>query len=193
MERKLTSQEVNIINPYWKRSISHAFFAWLFLVLISQFSIKLTFSPIPITLQSFGIFVLILCMGRTKSIYAILLYLASACLGFPVFPGGVSDAWWILDTTAGYLLGFIAAAWISGTLLERKEPSFIWSLFSLSWGLACILFLGATWLAFSIGIQDAFYFGIVPILPGGLLKLIAAAALTNPIKRIYGCSHLSRR
>jgi biotin transporter BioY len=88
-----------------------------------------------------------------------------------------------------FWLGFIAAAWVSGTLLERKEPSFIWSLFSLSWGLVCILLLGATWLAFFIGIQDAIYFGIVTILPGGILKLIAAASL-SPIERIYACSHL---
>ncbi|WP_068466841.1 biotin transporter BioY [Candidatus Protochlamydia phocaeensis] len=147
----------------------------LFLAAISPLSIELPHTPIPVTLQVFAIFLLILLQPLKQAVCSVLLYLMLATLGFPVLSGGKADAVWYLHASGGYLLGFVCAAYVSGSLLAYKKPSKIgWKIISLTAGFACILILGATWLGYFVGFDQAFAKGVQPFWLGGCLKMIAA-------------------
>ena len=89
-----------------------------FLIACSKISIPA--QPIPYTFQELGIFLLAMTQGGKKAGFATLLYLIWATVGMPVLAYG-SDPLWILGPRAGYLLAFPLAAFVVGTLLEKKE------------------------------------------------------------------------
>jgi biotin transport system substrate-specific component len=151
------------------------FLGALFLALISQVAIYLPGTPIPITLQVFGVFLLILMQGRNQSTLSILFYLLLATCGLPVLAGGKANAWWMLKPNGGYLFGFVAAAWVSGFLLERVvKPSWLWVIFSLTCGQLLILGIGAGWLIYFVGFSKALEIGVKPFWMGGFIKMAAA-------------------
>jgi biotin transport system substrate-specific component len=155
----------------------------VFLGLMSQFSVMLPFTPIPITLQTFALFMLIIAQGQRKASYSVILYLVQASVGLPVLYGGIANPAWMLFPTAGYLIGFLACTIVAGYLLEKKEnPGVLWTLFSLTCGQVALYTLGTAYLSYFVGVNQAFALGVAPFLVGAIVKLSAAACSVKPIQ-----------
>ena len=100
--------------------------------------------------------------------------------GLPVFAGGQAGLTHALGPTAGYLFGFIAAAYWVGLLAERGlERSIRTSILPFLAGTLVIYFFGAGWLALQFGLEKALTLGVIPFLVGDAIKL-ALAALCLP-------------
>ena len=163
-------------------NIFHVVLGSVFLALISQVAVYLPYTPVPISMQTFGVLMLVLVQGKTKSIASISLYLVQATAGLPVLAGGEVNPAWFLAPRAGYLVGFLACAWLSGTMLERRaNPSFLWILLSLTCGHIVTLALGMAWLSTFVGWNNSFATGVLPFIPGTILKTLAATCASKPI------------
>ena len=157
----------------------------VFLALMAQIAIPLPFTPVPITLQTLGVALIAIFLGPVKGPLAVLAYLFQATIGLPVLAGGVSNPLWMTSPTAGYLAGFLAASYFVSLLLEdakrRKYP--LWKIWITLWANeGLILMMGLLWLAFFLGFEKAFHMGVVPFLPGAVLKVTMAAASYRPIE-----------
>jgi biotin transport system substrate-specific component len=117
------------------------------------------------------------------------LYIAEGACGFPIFAGGTSGLSVMTGMTAGYLVGFIVAAYVIGLLAETGlERSLKTSIIPFLAGTVIIYIFGASWLAIVLGsLSKALSLGVLPFLIGDTIKLIAAALvlpgawkLTNP-------------
>ncbi|CDR33782.1 biotin transporter BioY [Criblamydia sequanensis] len=149
----------------------------LFLALLSQVSFPIPFNPVPVTLQTFGIYCLIITLGQKRSANAILAYLFEASCGFPVLKGGLSNPLWFVGPTAGYLVGFFLCAVIAGWVYERsKKESFIHTILCLCLGEMIILGSGSLFLSLFFGLKNVFAMAIQPFLFGATLKILAAAS-----------------
>lgn len=146
-----------------------------FLALLSQVAIPLPFTPVPLTLQTWGVFLLTGFLGSKRSIYSVLAYLLQACCGLPVLAGCVANPLWFIEPKAGFLFSFIAAAFLVGKLLQKRKPTFFLFLLSFTAGQLLISGIGMLWLSWTFGLSKAFYFGVVPFLSGAVIKIIAAA------------------
>lgn len=150
--------------------------ASILLALVSQISIPLPFSPVPLSLQTLGIFLIALTLGSKKGTAAVLTYLAQGTMGLPVFAGGLINPLWYMGPRAGYLVGFAIAAWLIGRLCEqKKERSLIQTILILTMGEAAILIPGVVWLSLFVGMPNAVGLGAVPFLPGDFIKIIVSA------------------
>lgn len=148
--------------------------------LLAQLRMPLPFTPVPLTGQTFAVLLVGAALGARRGLASLALYALSGALGLPVFSGGASGAAYAFGPTGGYLLGFIAAACVTGLLAERGlERNFRTSLLPFLAGTVIIYALGAVWLAFYVGPAAAIAKGVLPFLPGDLLKLLLAA-LTLP-------------
>ncbi len=148
----------------------------IFLAILSQLSIPLPLTPIPLTLQTLGVFLLGGMLGSRRAAYSVIGYLAQGCIGLPVFAGGLANPLWMLDSKAGFLLSFIGAAFLIGKMLEaRTTPSFLYTLGALALGQLAIFTIGMGWLSLYVGLPKAFLFGVLPFLSGAALKITAAA------------------
>lgn len=152
----------------------------LLVALLAQVRIPLPFTPVPLTGQTFGVLLVGAALGSKRGFAALGLYTGLGLVGAPVFAGGASGLGYALGPTGGYLFGFILSAYIIGLLAERGlERDIRTSLLPFAVGTVIIYVLGAGGLAFYVGPQAAIAKGVLPFLPGDLLKLVLAA-LTLP-------------
>ena len=90
----------------------------LILWMTAQIRINLFFTPVPITGQTFGVLILAAAYGSRLGMTTILAYLFVGIAGLPVFAGASSGWSYFSGVTAGYLVGFAAAAYVVGYLSE---------------------------------------------------------------------------
>jgi biotin transport system substrate-specific component len=152
----------------------------LFVAALSQVKIPLPFTPVPLTGQTFAVLLVGAALGAKRGLGSIGLYLLLGACGLPFFAGGASGLSYLSGPTLGYLVGFVAAAALTGFLadrgLDRKVST---ALLAFLAGQAVIYLFGLAWLTVLLGFQQAVLVGLVPFLLGDALK-IGAAALALP-------------
>ncbi len=146
------------------------------LALSAQVVIVLPFSPVPISGQTFAVLLLGAVLGRWRGCAAVITYLLQGAAGLPVFAGGLAGPAVIAGPTGGYLLGFIAAAWLVGMMAEHGWGRTTWSaLMMMAAGTVVIYVVGVPWLTHYLPLDSVLAAGLLPFLPGDVLKLVLAA------------------
>ena len=156
----------------------------LLLIACAQVRILLPFTPVPITGQTLGVLLAGALLGSRYGAAVVAAYVAQGLIGLPVFAGWKGGIAALLGPTGGYILGFIPAAFLVGWLLERgwhKKLSITFAAFLI--GNATIYAFGLPWLTFFVGWQQVLQMGLLPFLPGDLLKLIVAVSVTRSLSR----------
>ncbi len=100
----------------WTRAAVNtaAVLAWAYVIAISsQVRLTLPFSPVPITAQTLFVLLGGALLGTRRSVLSVATYLIGGAVGLPFFAGGA-----LAGPTGGYLVGFIAASYVVGTLVE---------------------------------------------------------------------------
>ncbi|MCS6802705.1 MAG: biotin transporter BioY [Chloroflexota bacterium] len=160
--------------------------AVLFSVLIAiSAQVSFEIGPVPITLQTLMVLLTGALLGSRLGALAVALYLAEGLAGLPVFAGG-NSAWsvartggpYILGSTAGYLVGFVAAAFLVGWLAERGwTRTVLLTALAMVLGNLVIYALGLLNLARFVPPPTLFAVGLLPFLPGDAIKIAVAVAL----------------
>lgn len=155
---------------------SQVVFGSFFLAALAQVSIPLY--PVPMSLQTLGIFLLAIGQGGRKACYSTLLYLALAAFGLPVLAGGVSNSLWVTFPSAGFLIGFPIASYVIGKMANaKKNPSPLWLIGSILVGQTIIYTLGVAGLTRILSFEQSLMVGLVPFLPLAGVKLLIASGL----------------
>ena len=140
-----------------------------FLSIMSQVLIPLPYTPVPISLGTFGVTLMALLYGRKLGTATILSYVAAGSLGAPTSAGGKAGS--LFSPTGGYILGYIIAVVILGYLADKGvTKSYVKTILSLLLSSAIILTLGALVLSLFMPGKNAFMIGVLPFLPGDALK-----------------------
>jgi biotin transport system substrate-specific component len=161
----------------WLRDLLMIVSGSLLIAFLAQVRIPLPFTPVPLTGQTFGVLLVGAALGARRGVASLSLYTAMGLIGLPVFTGWSSGFSHLLGPTGGYLLGFIAAAWLVGRLAERGlERNLRTSFVPFLVGTFVIYLFGVSWLAVLLGsLSQALLTGLLPFLIGEAIKLIAAA------------------
>lgn len=148
----------------------------LFVSLCAQVAVYLPFSPVPVTGQTFGVLVVGALLGSRLGAAALLLYLAEGAVGLPVFsPGPTWGLARLLSPSGGYLLGFVASAWLVGRLGEAGWHRRLGTaVLSLLLGSVAIYVGGLVGLAIYFPLDKAVAVGVLPFLVGDALKVLVA-------------------
>lgn len=135
------------------------------------------FSPVPISLQTMFVLLAGLILGPKAGAFAMLLYLAAGCLGLPVFTGGKAGLAAFLGPTGGFLIGFVPSAVLCGFAKSTPVKPYRVLLLYCAAATAVTLALGAAQLAVLLKISagKALAVGVIPFLPGAVLKCFGAA------------------
>jgi biotin transport system substrate-specific component len=154
----------------------------LLTALLAQVEIRLPFSPVPLTGQTFAVLLSGAVLGSRRAFASQAFYLAAGAAGMPVFAGGASTLFHLLGPTGGYLWSFPFAAALTGWLVERGTSRQAWKLaLTLFLSDALILVSGALWLSgfFRVPFRHAALLGFYPFLIGDVLK-VSLVGLTLP-------------
>jgi len=131
---------------------------------------------VPITGQTFAVLLSGAVLGARRGFAAQLLYLAEGAAGLPVFAGGAAGAAVLLGPTGGYLLAFPFAAALTGALAAQGwDRRFVTTAAAMLLGSAVIFALGLALLSRFIPSGRLLAAGLLPFLPGDLIKATLAA------------------
>jgi biotin transport system substrate-specific component len=163
--------------------------ASLFVALCARITVPLPFTPVPLTLQNFGVLLVGLALGPRRALAALVLYLAEGLVGMPVFnptgPGGIAQ---LLGPTGGFLLAYPFAAAIAGWVFESKQEKKTFTRAATACVLAEIfLFVcGLSWLAvLTHSVALAIRFGFYWFVFAEVIKIMSAAALASGWQRFH--------
>lgn len=149
--------------------------------------VQIPFWPVPFTMQTFAVLVVGMAYGRNLALGTVLVYLAEGAVGLPVFASGGGLAYFATAASAGYLIGFVPAAALVGFLAARGwDRSVPATLAAMALGTAVIFLFGVLGLLRYMTLVDALASGVLPYLPGAVLKIALAAALLPPVWRLLG-------
>ncbi len=149
------------------------------IALLAQVSIPMI--PVPITGQTLAVTIVGFALGRNAGVAAVLLYLFEGAIGLPVFANGAGGYMIFAGPTGGYLYGFVASAFILGYFSDKGILNSYWKSFAVAVIASAATFaFGLCHLSFFVPEGTVFEYGLIPFIPGGLIKAALASVLVIP-------------
>jgi len=168
-----------------KKMILCALFAAL-TAACSMISIPLPITPVPINLATLSVFLAGGLLGSKGGAISQLVYVFLGAIGLPVFHSFTGGLGILTGPTGGYLIGYVAAAWLIGFLIEKLGHGFYKNIISMISGLAVCYALGTLWFMYitSTGLVAALMLCVVPFLIGDAIKIIAGSILVKKLHKL---------
>ena len=145
----------------------------------AQARFYLPFTPVPVTGQVFAVLLCGALLGPAYGALSQLLYVALGAAGIPWFALGP------IGPTGGYIVGFVLAPAIIGSLARRGAGGFTRSLLAMLAGVAAIYSLGVIQFALFThrGIADSARLAALPFVPFDALKALFASLAARALSR----------
>ncbi|WP_296664784.1 biotin transporter BioY [Demequina sp.] len=164
---------------------------------------------VPITLQTFAIVLTGLVLGPWRALAAVSLYLVLGLAGAPIFANGAAGLAVLTGPTGGYLIGFVAAAVVLGFIAQALAHRGVLARRGVAAGaliaaglvsIPVVYAFGVPWLAWRTGMPimpvgctgltdpdcvSAVTVGVVPFIPGDIVKVVLAGIVAATIHRAY--------
>jgi biotin transport system substrate-specific component len=171
---------------HWVEQAVIVISASLFVALCARVTVPLPFTPVPLTLQNFGVLLVGLTLGNRRGFAALALYLAEGVAGMPVFnptgPGGVAQ---LLGATGGFLLAYPFVAGLAGWIMERGRTSFARAAAAAVAAEVVLFVAGLSWLAvLTHSVAQAVRFGLYWFVFAEVIKVMLAAGVSTGWQRV---------
>ena len=156
--------------------------------------LRIPFGPVPISFQTLFVLLSGALLGPWLGAAAMISYIILGLIGLPLFTGGGGPQY-ILSPTFGFLLSFPVSALVVGLLLKPmnsgENRSMSRKFLAMTLGTAVVYLVGVPWLGLnllivqgkSVSLQALLMMGMVPFLPGDIVKILLAAWLVGPAER----------
>lgn len=173
-----------------KKNLRELIFSAIFAALLSLSAyLQIPFPMVPMTAQTLFVMLAGILLGKKVGTMACFLYLLLGLLGLPVFTrgGGIG---YLLKPTFGYLLGFVVAASIIGTMTEKKKtiPRFflacgigLLAIYGLGTGYYAVL--GMFYFKTEIAMRTLWMTCVVSTLPVDMIWLVVAVFLGKRLQK----------
>ena len=160
--------------------------ASIFVALCARVTLPLPFTPVPLTMQNFGVLLVGLMLGRRRGFAALTLYLAEGLAGMPVFnptgPGGLAQ---LLGPTGGYLISYPFVAALAGWIMERGPRTFFRAVAAGVLAETLLFASGISWLVvFTHSFAKALRFGFYWFVFAEIIKVMLASGITTGWRRV---------
>lgn len=140
---------------------------------------------VPISLTNLAIYLAIYALGAKRGTLSYIVYLFIGVVGLPVFSGFSGGFTKLLGPTGGYLIGFAFMAFISGIFIDKFSNKIYMCFLGMVLGTIVTYLLGTAWLSYEtkLTFNAALYAGVIPFIPGDLVKMIIASLIGPQIRK----------
>jgi biotin transport system substrate-specific component len=188
LSRSLTLADAAMPRAGVLQNVAFVVIASLVTAAAAQAEIRLPWTPVPITGQTFAVLLTGVVLGPRRAFLAQMLYLLEGACGLPFFSGGAAGFAVMAGPTGGYLVAFPFAALVTGTLAERawdRRP--VTMFLAMLLGSTVIFALGLAQLSRFVPSSQLVASGLAPFVIGDLVKsALAAAAFPAAWKFVRG-------
>ena len=174
-----------------------AVFAALIAVLGLPGALTVPGMTVPITAQTLGVMLAGSILGARRGALAVLVFLVLVAAGLPLLSGGRGGLGVFAGASAGFLVGWVAGAYVTGWLVEHRPERY-----GLGW-LVLANFAGGVLVVYAFGIPVMAYVANLTIgkalvtsltfVPGDLIKIGIAAVVTAAVMRGYPAAIVPRK
>lgn len=180
----VTTERVSVARPVL-RTIAVLGFAAMMGITTEAFRVPLPGTPVPVTLQSLVAVLAAATLGPRLGILSMFLFLLAGATGLLSYVGGPQA--FLHGITAGYLVGFLLAQPVMG-IVTRIPPlpprQFVFRMFLAGFLGHIIIFLCGViglMIAMPISVAEAVNYGVLPFMPGTILKIAAGMVIGVPL------------
>lgn len=145
---------------------------------------------VPFTLQTFAVFLAVAVLGGKRGTLSVIVYVLLGAVGLPVFSGFKGGIGVLLNTTGGYIIGFIFSALLMWAF-EKAFGKKAWALIlSMILALALCYAFGTIWFMIiyannvgAVGLSAVLGWCVIPFIIPDLIKIALAFILSSRISR----------
>ena len=145
---------------------------------------------VPFTLQTFAVFLAVAVLGGKRGTLAVIVYVLLGAVGLPVFSGFKGGIGVLLNTTGGYIIGFVFSALVMWAF-EKSFGKKTWALIlSMVLALAVCYAFGTVWFMIvyaknvgAVGLSAVLGWCVIPFIIPDLAKITLAFILSNRISK----------
>ena len=141
--------------------------------------------PVPVTMQTFFLYLAACLLGGPLGAWSSTVYVLIGAVGLPVFAAGKGGLGVLMGPTGGYLIGFIAGAYVTGRLAQAGRPAgTVRLLLAMAAGTACLYTLGVAQLMLvaRLPLVKALVVGVLPFLLGDAVKMAAVVFVVRALR-----------
>ena len=147
--------------------------------------IQIPLAVIPINLALFSVHLCAALMRKTQAALSMTVYLLLGLAGLPVFVGFQGGAGVLFGRTGGYIIGYVASAFLTGLLLEKWGRAWWKTALSMAAGVAACYTFGTVW--YMVLTQSPLWLSLTycvfPFLPGDAVKIALAVLLAGRLEK----------
>ncbi len=155
--------------------------------IMAQLTVKIPFSPVPITGQILAVCLSGAILGSKCGTASQVIYLLLGLFGVPVFSGFNAGPGYVLGPTGGYLVSFPIAAFVIGSIIERRKQTTVgMMLVAMLAGLTACYAIGTAWLGAVLKLSPgkALIAGIGWYLPLDIIKVSFASFISCHVRNL---------
>ncbi|WP_026478946.1 biotin transporter BioY [Alkaliphilus transvaalensis] len=157
----------------------------------SQIAVPVPFSPVPFTMQVVAVCLAGGILGRKLGSLSIIIYLLLGAIGLPVFAHFSSGLHILVGPTGGFLLSFPLAAYVIGSITEKKITYLRTTIAML---LALILIYGIGLIQFkyvtSMTWEQSFLLAVANYIIPDLIKIVLTSAIVMKVSHVLERNNL---
>lgn len=180
--KKMSSLTVNTKEKFSIQQIAAIGVMTAVICVLAPFSLPI--GPVPISLTNLAIYFALYMLGVKRGTISYLVYLRIGLVGVPVFSGFTSGPGKLFGPPGGYLIGFIPMAIIAGMVIDRKINNRLLCFIGMIIGTVVCYAFGTACLAYEahMDLLAALMAGVIPFIPGDLIKMVLAMILGPQIR-----------
>ena len=147
--------------------------------------VQVPFWPVPMTMQTFVIFLIGMTYSVRLSFATVFLYLFEGAIGLPVFAKGGGFSYFITQPSVGFLYGMLISVIVISYFADKGfSKTYLKATISLFIGSVVTFLIGIVYLGTIIGFDKAIAGGLLPFIPSELFKIALAVSLIPTIQKI---------
>lgn len=153
--------------------------------ILGPLALSIPISPVPISLGTLAIYFVISVLGMKLGTISVIIYILLGLVGVPVFTGFSGGPAKLFGPTGGYIIGYIFLALICGFFVNKFAGELPLYILGMLLGTAVLYLFGTCWLAYQMDLSfpQALMAGVIPYIPGDLIKLAVAVAVGFQVRK----------
>lgn len=142
-------------------------------------------SPVPISLGSLAVYFVVSVLGMKLGTISVTIYILLGLAGVPVFTNFTGGPAKLFGPTGGYIVGYIFLALICGFFVDKFGNKLPVYLLGMILGTVVLYLFGTIWLGYLLDLTfaKALAAGVLPYIPGDIIKLAVAMALGIQVRK----------
>lgn len=156
---------------------------------LGPWALNIPVSPVAISLGTLAIYFVVSVLGMKLGTISVMIYILLGLAGIPVFTNFTGGPGKLFGPSGGYIIGYIFLALIAGFFVDKFGMKLPVSFAGMVLGTAVLYLFGTLWMGYQLDLTftQALMAGVIPYIPGDLIKLAIAMAVGIQIrKRLVG-------